>query len=136
MITCWLSNMKPNTALLCYPRMQEMNLPELATTQARVHFNNMISDRLGMPLPQALALTGDILPHVNQQLQELLAIIDVPAYLQNRRPVSIDDLCAFAELRNLTMVETLCFPELISAYLHKMAEATGIHLFSGNRPPG
>ncbi|WP_271274150.1 glutaredoxin 2 [Aliamphritea hakodatensis] len=135
-MTHWLSNMKPSTALLCYPRMPGLNLPELATMQAKAHFNNMISNRLGMPLPEALTLTEKILPRVSQQLKELSAIIDIPAYLQNCRPVSVDDLCAFAELRNLTMVETLSFPESVSAYLHKIAEVAGIHLFSDDRPSG
>ena len=134
-ITRWLSNMKPDTALLCYPRMPGLNLPELATTEATARFNSMISARLGMPLHQALTLTGDILPRVSQQLKELSAIIDIPAYLQNRRKIRFDDLCAFAELRNLTMVTGLQFPEPVSAYANRIAEAAGIKLFSNPDTP-
>lgn len=130
-VTQWLADMRPDTALLCYPRMPGLNLPELAGRQAISRFTDMISKRLEMSLQDALLQTESCLPRVRQRLVQLPAIISSDAFMTQTRQLSMDDLCVFAELRNLTMISELHFPEALQIYVDRMAAITGICLFCG-----
>ncbi|WP_261844829.1 glutaredoxin 2 [Aliamphritea ceti] len=126
----WLISIRPDINLLCYPRMPTMNLPELASSEALARFSEMLSKRLGMSPSHALSLTPELLNRISEKLARLPDIISSPAFLQNQRALNFDDLCAFAELRNLTMVAELTLPEALSDYLKKMSRHSGVMLFS------
>lgn len=125
----WLETVKDASARLCYPRMRRLNLPELATDTAMAMFEERVGKRLGLPLDDALATTDQQLPVILAGLQRLDGILDVHSLLTQSRAVTMDDLCAFAELRNLMMVAELALPTMVRAFVDYMSLYTAIPLY-------
>ncbi|MGF1729372.1 glutathione S-transferase N-terminal domain-containing protein [Photobacterium kasasachensis] len=116
-------------ALLCYPRMPFLNLPELATESAMVAFTTSREAYLGKTLQQALIDTEDHLSEIKAPLLALDAELETEALLNGERKLTINDIVVFAELRNLTMVEDLQLPAGLLAYLNYISGVTTVTLY-------
>ncbi len=82
-----------------------------------------------MSLQQALAETHRLVAETSPLLSVAEQLLNVDACLQNERKVAIDDLYAFAILRNLAMVKELHMPACLSVYIQRFSDITGIPLY-------
>ena len=124
-----LEQLKPVTAQLLYPRMPKLNLPELATAQALDSFVESRKGVLGQSIEQALEKTELYLPQLEQQLELMEQEIDVEGLISGRRNQTIDDIAAFAELRNFTMIAELTLSESMLAYIALIAARSNIAVY-------
>ena len=125
----WLSSLRTEAALLCYPRMLRLDLPELASDFARGYFQSSRQQILGMGFDEALARSREWVAKINLRLAELPGLVDIHGYLMGERSISVDDLCLFSELRNLSMVKELFWPMPVTAYLEKLSKVTSVSLY-------
>lgn len=125
----WLTDNRPDSAALCYPRMPLLNLPELASPEAVKAFSSSRKEAFGASLEEMLAKTEQHTPGVEDRLPELENILDIKALLNGEREINLDDFHAFAELRNLAMVKEINWPDNIEAYIKRLSETTGIALY-------
>lgn len=124
-----LSKLYPVSAHLLYPRMPQLNLPELATPTA---FNIFVESRkevLGQSLEQALKKTEDYLPDLKRFLDELESLLNISDLMSGKRELNIDDIVAFAELRNYTMIAELKMSEPMMSFVNTIASRSGISLY-------
>ena len=127
----WIADARPAINALCYPRMPMLPLPELASASARDYFVRSRGERLGMPLTQALTHTDQWLGELQTRLARLNLLLAPVALLRGQRSPTLDDLYAFAELRNLSMVRELKWPGRLGDYLFRLSALTRIALYPG-----
>ena len=126
----WLESLKPSLAPLCYPRMRSLKLPELGSPEAMEYFEFSRKENLGFSLDEALDKTSALVAEAEEKLASPPAVlVAIQAYIENERPTTIDDLYAFAELRNLSMVEELQLPAELKCYIEKLSEQTKVPLY-------
>lgn len=112
--------------ILVYPRLVQLKLPEFATQSARDYFENRKQARSG-PFAECLAKTAQISQHVEAILAKLVPLIK--SHDACHGEISMDDICLFPILRNLTCVKGLHFPESVKAYVESMAKHSQINLY-------
>ncbi|CAM3778351.1 glutaredoxin 2 [Parendozoicomonas haliclonae] len=125
----WFDDVKGTTSALCYPRMPFLSLPELSSEKALAMFSGMIEGKLGVTLEQALAKTGEYTSVVAEHLQTLADVLQAETLVNGERAVSMDDIHAFPELRNLMMVAELELPKALLRYMDYLSAQTGITLY-------
>lgn len=109
--------------------MPQLNLPELASPTA---FNIFVESRkevLGQSLEQALKKTEDYLPDLKRFLDELESLLNISDLMSGKRELNIDDIVAFAELRNYTMIAELKMSEPMMSFVNTIASRSGISLY-------
>lgn len=108
------------------PRYIKLGLAEFATQSAIDYFINSKVAKIGS-IDECLAQSGDLILAVSEILNQFDAVI----VSQNacNGELSLDDICLFPVLRNLSCVKGLTFPPKIKAYLLSMAADSGVDLF-------
>ena len=124
-----LAKLQQAKALLCYPRMPLMNLPELSSDEAIKVFRKSREEAIGQTLEQAIENTDQYIPGVEKVVDELEQALMPEAFINGDRNLNIDDVVAFAELRNLTMVGEFNFSEQMQAYLDVISSRSNVPLY-------
>ena len=124
-----LSQLKPISAQLLYPRLPKLGLPELSVASSLAAFVESRNKMLGQTIEQALEKTEQYIPLLNEQLTLLEKELDVEALLSGTRKLNIDDIAAFAELRNYTMIAELTFSENIASYVDKLSSLSKVQTY-------
>ncbi|MGR5559783.1 glutaredoxin 2 [Vibrio fortis] len=124
-----LKRLYPSSAQLLYPRMPRLNLPELSTPDALSMFVESRKGALGQSIEQALERTEEYLPGLKRLLDELESLLDIDALVSGDRNLNIDDIAAFSELRNYTMVAELEMSERIMSFISFIASRSGTSLY-------
>ena len=114
---------------LCYPRMPFLDLPELQASQARNYFQKSREERMKTSFFYALNNTSEYVRIIGSALNTLAFNYQVEDLINDMRNIEIEDVIIFSELRNLTMIKELQFPESLAAFVEMMAEKTGVKLF-------
>ncbi|WP_392560167.1 glutaredoxin 2 [Orbus mooreae] len=125
-IATFLDDIQQVDYTLVYPRYVKIGLPEFSTQSAREYFENKKKPKSG-PFNECLTKTEQVV----KQVEPLLARLDellVSADACNGT-LSIDDICLFPILRNLTCVKSLRFPAKVQAYIESMAKQSNINLY-------
>ena len=126
----WLAALKPASSGLTYPRMDALDLAELASPKAQA-FSDMIRPKaVAMSMPEALAKTSEFVVAVEALFNAASEVLDVPALLNGTRQIDIDDLLAFADLRNLAIVAELSWPQALQDYVQFISEHTAIPMYA------
>ncbi|NVO62405.1 glutaredoxin 2 [Photobacterium damselae] len=125
-----LKRLYPISAQLLYPRMPQLNLPELSTPDAISMFVESRKDALGQSIEQALERTEEYLSELKQLLEELDSLLDIDALFSGERKLNIDDIAAFSDLRNYTMVAELEMSERMMSFVSFIASRSGMSLYS------
>jgi glutaredoxin 2 len=124
-----LKRLYPSSAQLLYPRMPRLNLPELSTPDALSMFVESRKGALGQSIEQALERTEEYLPGLKRLLDELESLLDIDALVSGDRNLNIDDIAAFSELRNYTMVAEFEMSERIMSFISFIASRSGTSLY-------
>ncbi|EGU32631.1 glutaredoxin 2 [Vibrio scophthalmi LMG 19158] len=124
-----LKRLYPIAAQLLYPRMPRLNLPELSTPDALSMFVESRKDALNQPIEQALQKTEEYLPELKRLLEEMESLLDIDALVSGERSLNIDDIAAFSELRNYTMIAELEMSERMMSFVRFIASRSGTSLY-------
>lgn len=124
-----LQRLYPISAQLLYPRMPHLNLPELSTPDALSIFVESRKETLGQSIDQALERTKEYLPELKGLLEELDTLLDIDALVTGERKLNINDIAAFSELRNYTMVAELKMSERMMNFVSFIASCSGVSLY-------
>ena len=111
--------------LLC-PRYVKIGLPEFATQAAVDYFVTTKTKRTG-PFDECLAQTAQLVDRLTPALNKLEKHLESSKSCQDS--LSLDDICLFPILRNLTCVKALRFPPNVKSYLESMAKKAQITLY-------
>ncbi|WP_392565902.1 glutaredoxin 2 [Utexia brackfieldae] len=111
---------------LCSPRFVRTALPEFATASARDYFSDKKQQTQG-DFQQCIEDTPVLLKHITPILAQIEKEIKSPKACNGE--LSIDDICLFPLLRNLSIVKGLSFPPKVTAYMQEMSKLTHIPLF-------
>ncbi|NUF28499.1 glutaredoxin 2 [Gilliamella bombicola] len=111
--------------LVC-PRYIKLGLAEFATQSAIDYFVTSKSKKMGS-FDECLMQTDSLVSAVSDVLNKLDSLIVSPNACNGQ--LSLDDICLFPILRNLTCVKTLTFPPKIKDYIQSMADRTKVDLF-------
>ncbi|OCG49956.1 glutaredoxin, GrxB family [Gilliamella sp. Choc5-1] len=111
--------------LVC-PRYIKLGLAEFATQSAIDYFVTSKAKKMGA-FDECLMQTDSLISKVSTVLNKLeLLIVSSDAC---NGELSLDDICLFPILRNLTCVKSLTFPPKIKAYIQSMASLSKVDLF-------
>ncbi|SCC00118.1 glutaredoxin 2 [Gilliamella intestini] len=111
--------------LVC-PRYIKLGLAEFATQSAIDYFVTSKAKKMGS-FDECLMQTDSLISKVSTALNKLeLLIVSSDAC---NGELSLDDICLFPILRNLTCVKNLTFPPKIKAYIQSMASLSKVDLF-------
>lgn len=124
-----LKRLYPISAQLLYPRMPRLNLPELSTPDALSLFVESRKGALSQSIEQALERTEEYLPELKRILEELDSLLDIDVLVSGERKLNIDDIAAFSELRNHTMVAELEMSERMMSFVSFIASRSGMSLY-------
>lgn len=124
-----LKRLYPISAQLLYPRMPRLNLPELSTPDALCLFVESRKGALSQSIEQALERTEEYLPELKRILEELDSLLDIDVLVSGERKLNIDDIAAFSELRNHTMVAELEMSERMMSFVSFIASRSGMSLY-------
>ncbi len=119
----WRQTISSALNALCYPRMPRLNVPELASSEALAFFESAMPERIGMAFADALARTPQLAVEVEAALPRVVQFLA-------SGDISFDTLAALAELRSLTMVAELDFPEQVSTPFYELMSCAGIAPFT------
>lgn len=119
----WRETVSSALNALCYPRIPRLNVPELASSEALAFFENAMPERIGMAFADALARTPQLAVEVEAALPRVVQFLA-------SGDISFDTLAALAELRSLTMVAELDFPEQVSVPFCVLMARAGVALFT------
>ncbi|MES0826448.1 glutathione S-transferase N-terminal domain-containing protein [Ruegeria sp. SCP11] len=119
----WRKSISSALNALCYPRMPYLNVPELASSEAQDFFKNVMPKRIGMTFADALAQTPRF-------AGEIEAVLPQVAPFLTGSTLNFDTLAVLAELRSLTMVAELRFPENIFRSFHSLVDRARISPFT------
>jgi glutaredoxin 2 len=111
--------------LVC-PRYIKLGLAEFATQSAIDYFVTSKKEKMGS-FDQCMAQTDALVAEVLTVLNKLELLIISPEACNGQ--FSLDDICLFPVLRNLTCVKSLVFPPKIKAYIQSMAKRSKVDLF-------
>lgn len=117
-----------NFSIMCllFPRNIAIGLPEFHTQSARDFFEVNKSKIIDMSFDEALSQTAEHIAVVAQALEKLPKL-ELPS--EHQGTISWDDVLIFPNLRNLTMVKGLQFPEQVRTYIEEVAAITGVELY-------
>ena len=117
-----------NFSIMCllFPRNIAIGLPEFHTQSARDFFEMNKSKIIDMSFAEALNQTAEHIAVVQQALHKLPEL-ELPS--EHQGTISWDDVLIFPNLRNLTMVKGLEFPEQVRTYVDEVAAITGVELY-------
>ncbi|PTP43962.1 glutaredoxin 2 [Vibrio splendidus] len=124
-----LKRLYPISAQLLYPRMPRLNLPELSTPDALSLFVESRKGALSQSIEQALERTEEYVPELKRILEELDSLLDIDVLVSGERKLNIDDIAAFSELRNHTMVAELEMSERMMSFVSFIASRSGMSLY-------
>ncbi|OCG68403.1 glutaredoxin, GrxB family [Gilliamella sp. Nev5-1] len=108
------------------PRYIKLGLAEFATQSAIDYFVTSKVEKLGS-FDECLAQTDSLVSAVSAVLNKLELLIVSPDACNEQ--LSLDDICLFPVLRNLTCVKSLTFPPKIKAYIQSMSKQSKVNLF-------
>ena len=127
-IQAWYDRVSGYITNLLYPRSIRLGLPEFATQSAIDYFTAKKEAFSGKTFAQMLAETPEYLARAEADLQELSRLTAGSSCL-NGQNLSMEDIIIFPLLRNLSMVQSLAYPQNVETYLCNMAAASGINLY-------
>lgn len=110
---------------LIYPRNIKIGLPEFSNQSAIDYFQTKKEKLINQRFTQAL----DETPIHIERAEAMLRQLNANSYLRTTHSLSWDDVAIFPQLRNLTIVKGLSFPESVIEYINKLANLTEIHLY-------
>lgn len=108
------------------PRYIKLGLAEFATQSAIDSFVASKAQKMGS-FDECLAQTSSLVLAVSKLLEQLDPLIVSPQACNGQ--LSLDDICLFPVLRNLTCVKNLSFPPKTLAYVTAMAKLSQVDLF-------
>ncbi|OCG26046.1 glutaredoxin, GrxB family [Gilliamella sp. wkB108] len=108
------------------PRYIKMGFAEFATQSAINDFVASKSNKMGA-FADCMAQTDTLVSAVSNILDRLEPFIISPDACNGS--LSLDDICLFPVLRNLTCVKELNFPDKIRSYLQSMSKLSQVDLF-------
>lgn len=111
---------------LVYPRFIQLGLAEFATQRAIDYFVSKKSKKAGS-FEACWAKTEEVVKQVESILDKLENLLQSTTACNGQ--LSMDDICLFPILRNLTCVKSLKFPQKVSAYIDSMAKQSQINLY-------
>ncbi|MFT8972899.1 MAG: glutaredoxin 2 [Zymomonas mobilis] len=111
---------------LLYPRAVMAPLPEFATQAARRYFIRRKEGEVGS-FDQCIKETPRLIQRYEDSLEQLEPLIQSPEAVNGQ--LSTDDIHLFAQLRSLSLVKGVRYPDKVDRYRHQMADMTGIFLF-------
>ena len=108
------------------PRYIKLGLAEFATQSAINYFVTSKTKKIGS-FDECLAQTDTLVSEISKLLNDLEPLIISPQACNGQ--LSLDDICLFPVLRNLTCVKGLHFPPKVKEYIESMAKLTKVNLF-------
>lgn len=111
---------------LLFPRNIAIGLPEFETQEAKDYFRQNKEAMIERSFEQALDETEQHKLEMEAVLAEIPELI-LPS--QHDNTISWDDVFIYPNLRNLTMVKGLIFPQQILRYIQEVTEITGSHTY-------
>ncbi|MDN3616441.1 glutaredoxin 2 [Vibrio gallaecicus] len=125
-----LKQLYPVSAQLLYPRMPQLNLPELSTPSALNIFVESRKATLNQSLEQALEKTDEYLLELKRLLEEIESLISIDDLVSGERTLNIEDIVVFAELRNYTMIAELEMSVGLMGFVNTISSRSGVSLYS------
>lgn len=126
-IARWLTDVGSYYHLLTMPRYTKMGLAEYGSQAAIDYFEKKKIETFGS-FEALLADTPAYLERLAPDLATLDRLIQSPSALNGE--LSMEDVQVFPILRQLTCVKGIQFPANVAEYVAKMAELSGVSLFS------
>ncbi len=126
-IANWLDQTGNITRKLCMPRWCLTDMPEFKTASARAYFMIKKEQSIGA-FGENISQTKGLKEKMEEYLKELEPLLGKGTFIHGEQP-SFDDIMLFANLRNLTIVKDLKWPEKVRNYLITQSELTKIWLF-------
>lgn len=111
---------------LLFPRNIAIGLPEFKTQEAKDYFRRNKEAMINQSFEQAFSETEQHKVEMEAVLAEMPELI-LPS--QHAHTISWDDVFIYPDLRNLTMVKNLHFPEHILRYINEVTELTLSHCY-------
>ncbi|WP_392562668.1 glutaredoxin 2 [Orbus sturtevantii] len=128
-IAAILNDLQQLDYILLYPRFIQLGLPEFTNQPAKDYFENKKSQRSGS-FADCLNKTALVSEQVEALLTQLEKVLKSEQACNDE--LSIDDICLFPILRNLTCVKGLRFPAKVRLYIETMAKKSKINLYFAN----
>jgi len=110
---------------LCMPRWPAADLEEFKTQGAIDYFTRKKEDYVG-PFSEHLANTAQLKEAAEKHLELLADIIESPDGVNGK--LSEDDIHLYANLRSLSIVKDLKYPQKVEQYRQSMAQQSGVPL--------
>ncbi len=126
-MTQWLTDSRDYVYFLAMPRWVQADLEEFKTQGAKDYFTKKKEGFVG-PFPAVLAETKKYVKLAHEALDKLSPLIQSPFVYGAE--VHVDDFHVFANLRSLSIVKGLKFPEKVQQYMNHMSEASKVPLHS------
>lgn len=118
----WWDSASTTVLKLAIPRLAQIDLPELATPQARDAFSTRQAKSFGR-FDELLANTPELIKEVEAQLEKLDAV------LADYNEITEGDFYIFPLLRMLSVTEGVKYPNHVRNYMERMAKASGVDLY-------
>jgi glutaredoxin 2 len=125
-LAAWLRESNGPVYRAFLPRAAAAPLPEFATTGARAYFIRNKEAATG-PFHEAFAETPALVARIDALLEKLAPMIAAPDAVNG--VLSTDDIHLFAQLRSLSLIRGITYPDRVEAYRHAMARRAGMDLF-------
>lgn len=126
-VQAWFERVNGYYNHLTMPRAVRLGLPEFAEASAIAYYVAKKEQFIGS-FAENLAQTESYLKQIHADLAELNAWV-ASADALNGTGFSMEDVLVFPLLRNLTMVNGICFPEKVADYAAKMSKTYRIDLY-------
>lgn len=123
----WMQQVGAYYNHLLSPRFVKLGLAEFKQQSAVDYFVSKKTEYVG-DFAQNIANSGQYITKINADLCDLEALIVSDNAVSGQ--LSLEDICLFPMLRNLTCVKGVQFPAKVLGYLEKMAQLSQIDLFT------
>ena len=117
----WLNESRDYTYRLCMPRWVKAPLPEFATPDAQNYFINKKTETIGS-FPSNIQKSVSLKEQANTHLKQLDNLI--PGAQPINTNITLDDFHLFAQLKSLSIVDGLIYPDKVEEYRHYFSEIT------------
>jgi len=114
---------------LCFPRWVNSNMEEFKTPSARQYFKDKKEKMIG-DFSSALKNTDYFKKEIMKNLLKIEDKINPEGSWYLGDNISFNDFHLFAFLRNLTIVEKICFPPLLGIYMNNCSKIIKVPLLN------
>ena len=121
----WLQKMRTYHYKLAMPRWPQMDLPEFQTPEAIAYFTKKKTEYTG-PFAEALKESPQLMEVAQKELADLERLMGYTDWFWGEP--TMDDFHVFANLRILTVVKGLEFPQKVNSYMNGLAQRSKVPL--------